>query len=34
LSKPARDGFILGFGNTPAEDMPRTVSQLRAHMLG
>jgi GntR family transcriptional regulator/MocR family aminotransferase len=34
LSQPARDGFILGFGNTPAEDMPRTVGQLRAHMLG
>ena len=34
LSKPARDGFILGFGNTPAEDMPRTVAQLRTHMLG
>jgi len=34
LSKPAREGFILGFGNTPVEDMPRTVAQLRTHMLG
>jgi DNA-binding transcriptional MocR family regulator len=34
LSKPDRDGFILGFGNTPAEEMPRAVGQLRTHMLG
>jgi GntR family transcriptional regulator/MocR family aminotransferase len=32
LGKPARQGLILGFGNTPVEDMPRAVSQLRAQL--
>jgi GntR family transcriptional regulator/MocR family aminotransferase len=32
LGKPPHQGFILGFGNTPAEEMPRAVSQLRAQL--
>jgi hypothetical protein len=32
LGKQARQGLILGFGNTPVEDMPRAVSQLRAQL--
>ena len=29
LKEPARQGLILGFGNTSAEDMPATVRKLR-----
>jgi GntR family transcriptional regulator/MocR family aminotransferase len=32
LDKPAHQGLILGFGNTPAEEMPRMVSQLCAFL--
>jgi GntR family transcriptional regulator / MocR family aminotransferase len=32
LDQPARQGLILGFGNTPAQEMPRAVSQLRAFL--
>jgi GntR family transcriptional regulator/MocR family aminotransferase len=32
LGKHARQGLILGFGNTPVEEMPRAVSQLRAQL--
>jgi GntR family transcriptional regulator / MocR family aminotransferase len=34
IGTPARHGFILGFGNTPAEEMPAAVSQLRSHLHG
>jgi GntR family transcriptional regulator/MocR family aminotransferase len=29
LEKPPRHGFILGFGNTPADQIPRAVRQLQ-----
>jgi GntR family transcriptional regulator/MocR family aminotransferase len=32
LGKHTRQGLILGFGNTPVEEMPRAVSQLREHL--
>ena len=32
LGKHARQGLILGFGNTPVDEMPRAVSQLREHL--
>ena len=32
LGNHARQGLILGFGNTPVEEMPRAVSQLRAQL--
>jgi GntR family transcriptional regulator / MocR family aminotransferase len=34
LGKSPRQGFVLGFGNTPADEMPRAVSQLRALLAG
>ena len=33
LGKFRRQGLILGFGNTAAEDMPHAVSQLRAQLI-
>jgi GntR family transcriptional regulator/MocR family aminotransferase len=33
IGKSARQGFVLGFGNTPVEEMPAAVSQLRQHLL-
>ncbi|MGC2400104.1 MAG: PLP-dependent aminotransferase family protein [Acidobacteriaceae bacterium] len=32
MGKSPRQGFILGFGNTPAEEMPAAVSKLRSHL--
>ncbi len=32
VGKFSCQGFILGFGNTPAEEMPRAVNQLRAQL--
>jgi GntR family transcriptional regulator / MocR family aminotransferase len=32
MGKSSRQGLILGFGNTPAEEMPAAVSQLRAQL--
>ena len=32
LGKFPRHGFILGFGNTPVDEMPRAVSQLATHL--
>ena len=32
--KNARHGFVLGFGSTPTEQIPRAVKQLRALVLG
>jgi GntR family transcriptional regulator/MocR family aminotransferase len=32
LGPVPRQGFILGFGNTPAEEMSRAVSQMRAEV--
>jgi GntR family transcriptional regulator/MocR family aminotransferase len=29
LGKPARQGFILGYGSTPVEEIPRAVRKLR-----
>lgn len=34
LGKFRRQGLILGFGNTAAEDMPLAVNQLRAQLTG
>jgi GntR family transcriptional regulator/MocR family aminotransferase len=34
LANPPRQGFILGFGNTTAGEMPRAVAQLRALLFG
>jgi GntR family transcriptional regulator / MocR family aminotransferase len=34
LGEVRRQGFILGFGNTAAEDMPNAVAQLRAEVSG
>jgi len=32
LGAKRRQGFVLGFGNTPVEEMPHAVSQLRAQL--
>jgi GntR family transcriptional regulator / MocR family aminotransferase len=32
LGAKSRQGFVLGFGNTPVEEMPHAVSQLRAQL--
>jgi len=32
ITRPARQGFILGFGNTPIEAIPSAVGRLRALM--
>jgi len=29
MSEPPRQGFILGFGSTPAEQIPQAVHQLQ-----
>jgi len=34
LSKRPRQGLILGFGSTPADQIPRAVSQLRVAVMG
>jgi GntR family transcriptional regulator/MocR family aminotransferase len=34
LDERPRQGFILGFGNTPAEEMPRAVRRLRSLLFG
>ncbi len=34
LGVKRRQGFVLGFGNTPVEEMPHAVSQLRAQLTG
>jgi GntR family transcriptional regulator / MocR family aminotransferase len=33
LGATPRQGFVLGFGNTAAEDMSHTVAQLRAEVF-
>jgi hypothetical protein len=30
VGKKARQGFVLGFGSTPANQIPRAVRKLRA----
>ncbi|HTZ59362.1 MAG TPA: PLP-dependent aminotransferase family protein [Acidobacteriaceae bacterium] len=32
IEKPPRQGLVLGFGNTPTEEMSAAVSQLRTHL--
>jgi GntR family transcriptional regulator/MocR family aminotransferase len=32
--KQPRHGFVLGFGNTPAEQIPAAVKQMRSIVLG
>jgi GntR family transcriptional regulator / MocR family aminotransferase len=34
LGEPARQGFILGFGSTPVEQIPRAVARLKALVSG
>jgi DNA-binding transcriptional MocR family regulator len=34
LGETPRQGFILGFGNTMAEDMPKAVRQLKRVLFG
>jgi GntR family transcriptional regulator/MocR family aminotransferase len=34
LGKVARPGFILGFGSTAVEEVPRAVRQLRSLLTG
>jgi GntR family transcriptional regulator/MocR family aminotransferase len=34
LGEGPRQGFILGFGNTRADEMPRAVRQLRSLLFG
>jgi GntR family transcriptional regulator / MocR family aminotransferase len=34
LSKPSRQGFVLGFGSTPVEEIPRAVRKLRVLITG
>jgi GntR family transcriptional regulator/MocR family aminotransferase len=34
LSETPRQGFILGFGNTMAEEMPKAVRQLKSVLFG
>jgi DNA-binding transcriptional MocR family regulator len=34
LSETRRQGFILGFGNTSAEQMPKAVRQLKSVLFG
>jgi len=34
VGETPRQGFILGFGNTPAEEMPKAVRQLRSVLCG
>jgi GntR family transcriptional regulator/MocR family aminotransferase len=34
LGETRRQGFILGFGNTAAEEMPKAVRQLKSVLFG
>jgi GntR family transcriptional regulator / MocR family aminotransferase len=34
LNKPSRQGFVLGFGSTPVEEIPRAVRKLRVLIMG
>jgi GntR family transcriptional regulator/MocR family aminotransferase len=33
LGRPARTGFILGFGNTPVDEIPRAIRKLRSLLV-
>jgi GntR family transcriptional regulator/MocR family aminotransferase len=34
MGEKVREGFILGFGSTPAEQIPRAVSRMKALVTG